>query len=98
MQARPMYRWARIANPGYECSTQGDRRFSALHARLSDGRSIEEAYQLDIKGYRARGNNWRLGKGKPPLHRVNLWQSYLSLWRQWAQENPALMLDLVARA
>ncbi len=93
------YRWARFDPHGYECSTAGDRRFSALCARLSDGRTIEEAYQLDVKGYRALGNDWHLGKGEPPLHRVNnLWESYLSLWRQWAEENPALMADLIARA
>lgn len=93
------YRWARFAPNGYECSSAGDQRFSALKARLADGRTIEEAYQLDVKGYREYGNDWRLGKGKPPLrHRIKLWESYLSLWRQWARENPALMVDLAARA
>lgn len=52
---------------GYEVSSYGDKRFSALNARLSDGRSIEEAYQLDVKGYRNLGSDWRLGKGKPPM-------------------------------
>jgi hypothetical protein len=93
-----MYDWARFAADGYECSTAGDTRFSALCARLSDGRTIEEAYQLDVKGYRAYGTDWRLGKGKPPLRRVNLWQSYLCLWRQWARENPLLMVELATRA
>lgn len=93
-----MFDWARFAQDGYECSTVGDRRFSSLVARLSDGRTIEEAYQLDVKGYRVQGNDWRLGKGKPPLQRINLWESYLSLWRQWADEHPLLMVDLAARA
>lgn len=36
----------------YEVSTKGDKRFSALNATLRDGRTIEEAYQLDVKGFR----------------------------------------------
>lgn len=89
--------WARFHEEGYEVSTAGDRRFSALHARLQDGRTIEEAYQLDVKGYRREGNDWRLAKGKPPLRNLSreaLWEEYLALWRQWALENPALMEDL----
>jgi hypothetical protein len=93
------YDWARYHPNGYECSTAGDQRFSSLVARLSDGRSIEDAYQLDVKGYRIRGSDWRLGKGRRALSPgVNLWQSYLDLWGQWANQNPALMLDLAARA
>lgn len=88
------YTWARFAAGGYECSTAGDRRFSALVATLADGRTIEQAYQLDVKGYRAQGSDWRLGKGRPPLTKVDLWPAYLDLWRQWAEENPALMHEL----
>lgn len=51
----------------YEVSTQGDRRFSAFVARLRDGRTIEEAYQLDIKGYRSFSDDVKYGKGKLPL-------------------------------
>lgn len=94
-----IYDWSRHHPLGYECSTRGDHRFSALHAQLADGRTIEEAYQLDVKGYRIRGSDWRLGKGRRALSPgVNLWQSYLDLWGQWARENPALMLDLAQRA
>jgi hypothetical protein len=87
--------YARFAEGGYECSTRGDRRFSALCARLADGRTIEEAYQLDVKGYRALGNDWRLGKGKPALRPdVNLWTEYMALWRTWASQNPRLIAEL----
>lgn len=44
------FSFARFAPAGarsYECSSAGDRRFSALYAYLDDGRSIEEAFQLD---------------------------------------------------
>ncbi len=63
----PIRPWARIARGGYEVSSGGDVRFSALNAkfaagtRLGDvdisGRSIEDVYQNVIK---------RSGKGLPP--------------------------------
>lgn len=73
--------WARYAAGGYEVSSRGDRRFSALYARLGDGRTIEQAYQLDVKGYRTTGaTDWRVGKGRPPLRPLSrdaLWLEYL---------------------
>ena len=81
----------------YEVSSQGDKRFSALSARLKDGRTIEEAYQLDIKGYRSKGDNWRLGKGKPPLNDLTKEQSYdayKGLWATWLEEYPDLASEL----
>ena len=94
--------WSRFASNGYEVSSAGDKRFSALYARLADGRSIEEAYQLDVKGYRSTGaTSWRAGKGKPPLRSITpaqLWLEYLALWEQWAAENPAMIEDLKRRA
>lgn len=90
-----MWTYARFARDGYEVSTQGDRRFSALNARLNDGRTIEEAYQLGVKGYAIFGDDWRLGKGKPPMDcKVDLWAEYLKLWKQWAEENPELIEEL----
>ena len=32
------FQWARFAKGGYECSSKGDKRFSAFYALLSDGR------------------------------------------------------------
>lgn len=96
-----MYTWKRYDGAGYEVSTQGDKRFSALCATLSDGRTIEEAYQLDIKGYRVQGNNWRLGKGKPPLRKLSkavLYREYKGLWARFLDENPALEKILRAQA
>lgn len=86
---------------GYELSSQGDRRFSALFSCLKDGRTIEQAYQLDVKGYRVEGNDWRLGKGKLAINGKNpdqLWDDYVNLWRQWTQENPAILEDLREKA
>lgn len=94
-----MFRWSR--HGGYEVSSKGDKRFSAFYARLKDGRTIEEAYQLDIKGYRIYGNNPMLGKGKPPLNKSkDMYAEYLNLWWEWAQDNIDLMRELyhLARA
>ena len=48
VQRSPKYAWTRKG--GYEVSTAGDWRFSALTARLDDGRTIEMHYQCDVKG------------------------------------------------
>ncbi len=84
------FTWSRYG--GYECSTRGDKRFSAFCALLSDGRSIEAHYQCDVKGYQPGGDNWRLGKGKPSLNKSkDLWLEYLKLWIEWAKMNPDLI-------
>lgn len=84
---------------GYECSSKGDSRFSAFYARMPDGRSIEQHYQCDVKGYQPGGTNWKLGKGRPPLDRnKDLWTEYLDLWRVWAANHPALLAELRTHA
>jgi len=92
------YKWARqVMGPtkGYELSSIGDTRFSALFAVLSDGRTIEQHYQCDVKGYDPGGTNWRTGKGRPPKDpSINLWLSYLALWELWAIENPELIEEI----
>lgn len=96
-----MWRYARyVIEDGYEVSSAGDTRFSPLFATLRDGRTIEEAYQLDVKGYRALGyTHWRMAKGRPPRNkRTDLWAEYLKLWRIWASENPELIEQLRRRA
>lgn len=90
--------WTRYGK-GYEVSTDGDRRFSALYAKMADGRTVEMHYQLDVKGYQPGGTDWRLGKGKPPLDTsIDLWQEYLKLWKLWAKDHPNLMSELRACA
>lgn len=90
-------KWARRG--GYECSSKGDKRFSAFCAVMPDGRSIEQHYQCDVKGYQPGGTNWRLGKGKPPVDTgKDLWTEYLKLWQVWAQANPALIEELAIAA
>lgn len=83
-----MITWKRFG--GYECSSQGDKRFSAFFAFLPDGNSIEYHYQCNVKGYRSI----REGKGKPSLIRCDTWKAYLKLWTIWAINNPDLMNEL----
>lgn len=91
------FTWSRYG--GYECSTKGDKNFSAFCAILSDGRSIEEHYQCDIKGYQPGGKNWKLGKGKPALNdTTNLWLEYLKLWVIWSRINPDKIEFLTTKA
>ena len=90
------YTWNRKG--GYQCSTKGDRRFSAFYARLADGRSIEEHYQCDIKQFDIGGTNWRLGKGKSPLRNISpddLYLEYKDLWKQYFDLNPYLVDFLI---
>lgn len=92
----PVYNYGgRVAPVGiepYEVSIDGDARFSPESATLSGGRTIEEAFQLDIKGFRDLGNDYRLGVGKTSRrHNVDLWREYKALWVAWSNENPALI-------
>jgi len=96
----PCYTWARRVSPGephLEVSSKGDKRFSAFYARLRDGRTIEHAYQVDVKGH----SSIRAGKGCPPRKRMTReaqWNAYLDLWRTWAAENPELIGELATNA
>lgn len=92
-----MVRWARHSNNGYEISSKGDKRFSALFATMPDGRTIEMWYQCDVKGWQPGGTSWTAGKGKPSL--VNypgdgLYEMYLSLWRFWAINHQDELIEL----
>lgn len=90
-----VFTWVR--RNAYEVSSVGDKRFSAFNAIMSDGRSIEQIYHCDIKGFDPGGTNWKLGKGKDPINdktREQLWTEYLNLWRVWASDHLELMREL----
>lgn len=97
-----LYRWSGLKSGiGYECSSKGDNRFSALYAKMPDGRSIEEWYQCDVKGYDAGGRNWKWGKGKPsliPYPEGDQYRMYKAIWQLWALQNIPLMIQLRALA
>lgn len=91
------FSWQRHANKigSYEVSSKGDTNFSAFHAKMPDGRSIEHHYQCDIKQYDPGGTNWRLGKGKAPLDpNTDLLHEYVKLWAIWATHNHSKLTNL----
>lgn len=84
-----------LKGKGYEVSSKGDKRFSALFAVMPDGRTLESHYQCDCKLFNPGGDNWKDYKGKPPLDTsVDLWKEYLNLWRVWSKRNPYLIREL----
>lgn len=79
---------------GYNVSSVGDKRFNAFHAKLSDGRSIEEHYQVDIKGYASIQE----GKSKPAKEDIDLYPQYKALWARYLEENPKALKVLLFKA
>lgn len=74
--------------PFLECSSRGDRRFSAFFARV-DGRSIEEHYQR-AKLLDPPVGHWRSAKGRTALNGAEVRLLYATLWDRYIDENPAL--------
>ena len=81
-----------------ECSSKGDKRFSAFYARIKKygNRSIEEIYQnskrdeynrVPGKGKKVKYMFWE-GKYYSPKHLSNL---YSFLWKIYFEENPSLL-------
>lgn len=92
------YQYSR--HEGYECSSAGDKRFSAFYAHLGEKykhRTIEQVYQCDVKGFDPGGYNWRLGKGKSAKNGKSpeqLWEEYYALWCDWLEPRKAWMPEL----
>lgn len=87
------YTWSRFG--GYECSSKGDKRYSAFYARLNDGLSIEHHFQCFIKGYPSIEE----GKGNPPLREMpkeETYYLYKELWRKYLDSKPWLWTELKA--
>lgn len=101
----PRFTWSRypeIGKPGYEVSSQGDKRFSALWARVPNPKgglkllSIEEIYQLQVKGFERVTDQARIGKGRPPINgksNEQLWEEYLGLWRIFIARCPDWLVN-----
>lgn len=75
--------------PFLECSSRGDRRFSAFYARPSSlaGRSIEEAYQA-LKRFSdgSTGLSWRAAKGRRAVNTDECVVAYRRWWEDWVIE------------
>lgn len=90
----------RIGNaPFLECSTHGDKRFSAFCARPRSlgGRSIEEAYQAMKKfADGTTGLGWRAAKGKDPVNLAECRLAYDQWWLEWVRQEDLLPTLLAA--
>ncbi len=82
------------AAPFYECSSKGDKRFSAFYARLKclDGKSIEEVYQASkVFEDGSTGLGWREAKGRKAVNAEEVRKLYAELWDEYFKENPELI-------
>lgn len=87
-----------VGSPPYlECSSKGDRRFSAFYARprVLKGRSIEEAYQA-LKRFEdgTTGLHWKEAKGRRPVNLQQCHLAYIIWWRLWVKERGLLPILL----
>lgn len=89
--------------PFLECSSKGDKRFSAFYARLlcERGKSIEELYQgfkrfPGENGAVVSGLSVQEAKGKQALNQTEASEYYRHLWNVYFQENPEL-LSVISR-
>jgi len=85
--------------PFLECSSKGDRRFSAFSARIRarGNRSIEEIYQ-GAKRFEdgSTGLSWREAKGRRAVNQSELGPLYAALWDEYVAENKSLVSVLTA--
>lgn len=87
----------KLGNPPYlECSSKGDKRFSAFYAKV-DGRSIEDTYQAaKVFEDGSTGHTWRTAKGRKPVNTGDVRRLYSELWDRYIQERPELLSVLKA--
>lgn len=88
--------------PYLECSSAGDRRFSAFFARIKGrgGRTIEEIYQgskefKEADGTVTSGYSIKEAKGLRASNWRDLPALYAALWDEYIAENPHLVAELV---
>lgn len=81
--------------PFLECSSAGDRRFSAFYARVN-GKTIEQQYQA-AKVFRNgdTGLSVKEAKGFRPVNVAEVSKLYADLWDQYIAEHPDLLPIIV---
>lgn len=76
--------------PFLECSSRGDKRFSAFYARVN-GMTIEERFQASkILEDGSTGHGWRQAKGKKAVNQEECAEKYGMLWDHYIELNPEL--------
>lgn len=85
--------------PYLECSSGGDKRFSAHYARVKSrgSRTIEEVYQSS-KVFAGGVTNLSVAQayGKAPINRMETRQLYSTLWDEYICDRPDLLKILRA--
>lgn len=85
--------------PFLECSSRGDKRFSAYFARLQrhGGKSIEQIYQSSkVFSCGATSLSIKEARGKRPVNFREVRELYSRLWDEYILENPQLLTVLRA--
>lgn len=85
----------RVGNyPYLECSSKGDKRFSAFFAKVRS-KSIEERYQAaEVFSDGSTGLSWRQAKGKKAVNIDEVSILYKELWKEYLLDNPSLLRGL----
>jgi sulfatase maturation enzyme AslB (radical SAM superfamily) len=86
--------------PFLECSSKGDKRFSAFYARLPilGNKSIEEIYQAaKVFEDGSTGLSIKEAKGRKAINQEELAERYSSLWNLYIMTNMHL-LDVLEKA
>lgn len=85
--------------PFLECSSKGDKRYSAFFARIKrrNNKTIEEIYQASkVFEDGSTGLNWKQAKGKNAVNIEECRRLYSELWDMYIAENPDLLVPLCA--
>ncbi len=79
--------------PYLECSSKGDKRFSAMYARIArrGGKTIEEIYQAAKEFTDGTGFSVKKAKGRKPLNEAYCRTLYARLWDEYIDEKPELL-------
>jgi hypothetical protein len=83
--------------PFLECSSRGDARFSAFHARVRSrgNRRIEDIYQAaKVFEDGETGLDWHEAKGREAVNQDEVRTLYSLLWDEYIAENPGLVVVL----
>lgn len=85
--------------PFLECSSKGDKRFSAFYARVKGrgNRSIEEIYQA-AKRFPdgSTGLSVKDAKGRHATNSEDVAELYAELWNEYISENAFLIPTLIS--
>lgn len=83
--------------PFLECSSKGDKRFSAFSARVGASQSIEELYQAaKIFEDGSTGLTWRQAKGRKAVNQEAVAIYYGQLWDWYIHHNTHLLEILIS--